>query len=110
MFCALASRWVEIPSALPVEVVSRVEVMTYAAACSELLGIQIDAAINSGNSGGGGKIPWRLSPKSCRKKIRSPKNGNEKTIYRNFSHGVSTKIPRGYSFSFLVVSDIHFFL
>jgi len=33
-------------------VVSRVEVMTYAAACSELLGIQIDAAINSGNSGG----------------------------------------------------------
>eukprot|EP00913_Durusdinium_trenchii_P021694 g20384.t1 len=30
-------------------VVSRVEVMTYAAACSELLGIQIDAAINSGD-------------------------------------------------------------
>ena len=34
---------------------------------------------------------------------------NEKTIYRDFSHGVSTKIPRGYSFSFLVVSDILFF-
>ncbi|CAE7244755.1 DEGP9 [Symbiodinium microadriaticum] len=33
-------------------VVSRVEVMTYAQTCSELLGIQIDAAINSGNSGG----------------------------------------------------------
>ena len=32
-------------------VVSRVEVMTYAAACSELLGIQIDAAINSGDLG-----------------------------------------------------------
>jgi len=33
-------------------VVSRVEVMTYAQTCAELLGIQIDAAINSGNSGG----------------------------------------------------------
>jgi len=33
-------------------VVSRVEVMTYAQASSELLGIQIDAAINGGNSGG----------------------------------------------------------
>lgn len=33
-------------------VVSRVEVMTYANTCAELLGIQIDAAINSGNSGG----------------------------------------------------------
>jgi len=33
-------------------VVSRVEVMTYAQTCTELLGIQIDAAINSGNSGG----------------------------------------------------------
>ncbi len=42
-------------------VVSRVEVMTYAAACSELLGIQIDAAINSGNSGGGW-VPEILTP------------------------------------------------
>jgi len=33
-------------------VVSRVEVMTYAQTCAELLGVQIDAAINSGNSGG----------------------------------------------------------
>merc|ERR1719335_627667 len=33
-------------------VVSRVEVQTYAQTCAELLGIQIDAAINSGNSGG----------------------------------------------------------
>lgn len=33
-------------------VVSRVEVMTYAQTCSDLLGIQIDAAINRGNSGG----------------------------------------------------------
>lgn len=40
-------------------VVSRVEVMTYAAACSELLGIQIDAAINSGNSGGAETHWWQ---------------------------------------------------
>jgi len=33
-------------------VVSRVEVLSYAATCADLLGIQIDAAINAGNSGG----------------------------------------------------------
>jgi len=33
-------------------VISRVEVTTYTQAAAELLGIQIDAAINSGNSGG----------------------------------------------------------
>merc|ERR1719333_1607615 len=33
-------------------VISRIEVMTYAQTCAELLGIQIDAAINDGNSGG----------------------------------------------------------
>jgi len=33
-------------------VISRIEVMVYAQACTELLGIQIDAAINDGNSGG----------------------------------------------------------
>ncbi|CAE8607678.1 unnamed protein product, partial [Polarella glacialis] len=33
-------------------VVSRVEVTTYAAACTDLLAIQIDASITSGNSGG----------------------------------------------------------
>ena len=33
-------------------VVSRIEVLSYAHGSTELLGIQIDAAINSGNSGG----------------------------------------------------------
>lgn len=33
-------------------VVSRIEVTSYVHGASELLGIQIDAAINSGNSGG----------------------------------------------------------
>merc|ERR1719261_2011612 len=33
-------------------VISRIEVTTYTQAAAELLGIQIDAAINSGNSGG----------------------------------------------------------
>ena len=33
-------------------VVSRIEVTSYSHGCSELLGLQIDAAINSGNSGG----------------------------------------------------------
>jgi S1-C subfamily serine protease len=33
-------------------VVSRIEVTAYAHGASELLGVQIDAAINSGNSGG----------------------------------------------------------
>jgi S1-C subfamily serine protease len=33
-------------------VVSRIEMTAYAHSSSELLGIQIDAAINSGNSGG----------------------------------------------------------
>lgn len=33
-------------------VISRIEVMTYAQTATELLGIQIDAAINDGNSGG----------------------------------------------------------
>merc|ERR1712194_430376 len=33
-------------------VISRIEVTTYTQASHELLGIQIDAAINSGNSGG----------------------------------------------------------
>lgn len=32
--------------------VSRIEVTSYAHGSSELLGVQIDAAINSGNSGG----------------------------------------------------------
>ena len=32
--------------------VSRIEVTVYAQSTSELLGVQIDAAINSGNSGG----------------------------------------------------------
>ena len=33
-------------------VVSRIEVTAYAHGATELLGVQIDAAINSGNSGG----------------------------------------------------------
>ena len=33
-------------------VVSRIEVTSYAHGATELLGVQIDAAINSGNSGG----------------------------------------------------------
>ncbi|XP_050223550.1 protease Do-like 9 [Mercurialis annua] len=33
-------------------VVSRIEILSYAHGCTELLGLQIDAAINSGNSGG----------------------------------------------------------
>ena len=33
-------------------VVSRIEVTVYAQSTSELLGVQIDAAINGGNSGG----------------------------------------------------------
>jgi S1-C subfamily serine protease len=33
-------------------VVSRIEVTAYAHGAAELLGVQIDAAINSGNSGG----------------------------------------------------------
>lgn len=33
-------------------VVSRIEVTSYAHSSTELLGVQIDAAINSGNSGG----------------------------------------------------------
>jgi hypothetical protein len=35
----------------PAGVVSRIEVTSYAHSSTELLGVQIDAAINSGNSG-----------------------------------------------------------
>lgn len=38
-------------------VVSRIEVTAYAHGATELLGVQIDAAINSGNSGGCGHPP-----------------------------------------------------
>lgn len=42
-------------------VVSRIEVTTYSHGSMELLGMQIDAAINHGNSGGpvfNGEVPW----------------------------------------------------
>ena len=42
-------------------VVSRIEVTAYSHGSSELLGLQIDAAINSGNSGGPAKWPERLT-------------------------------------------------
>ncbi len=47
-------------------VVSRIEVTSYVHGSTELLGVQIDAAINSGNSGERWtvKLPL-LTPKSC---------------------------------------------
>lgn len=41
-------------------VVSRIEVTAYAHGATELLGVQIDAAINSGNSGGWVAEGWRV--------------------------------------------------
>jgi hypothetical protein len=54
-------------------VVSRIEVTAYVHGSTELLGIQIDAAINSGNSGGSAfLVPffdffyiWEIEPGSC---------------------------------------------
>lgn len=57
----MVSLWLTLPCSYPIGgdtmsvtsgVVSRIEVTSYVHGASELLGIQIDAAINSGNSGG----------------------------------------------------------
>ena len=62
-------------------VVSRIEVTQYTHGSSELLGIQIDAAINSGNSGGPAFDPegacvgiafQSLKVKTCRGAARAP--------------------------------------
>ena len=45
-------------------VVSRIEVTSYVHGSTELLGVQIDAAINSGNSGGA--LIWGLCVDQCR--------------------------------------------